>query len=410
MSTTQSKTGRIYSFDSLRAIMMLLGLVLHSAIPYVLFQYSVIFDPNPGLLYNDYLVDLIHKFRMPIFFFVAGFFGAMLFYERQPLKMIKNRISRIVYPFIVFLFILWPLNVFTTSYATLRFSGSADAFAIALSKFNKLDTYIPQETVHLWFLYYLILITCTSILLGLALKKLTALTSRITLLFNWIIERPVLRVLVFAGLTSMVYEATGSVSIYFSPSFKPELNTFLQYFIFYIVGWFLFQSKNLLDKLMRFDWLCSILAVILFTTHFLMPDHMFMSESYNYHMNVIIKSIDVWLFVFGITGLFLRYGSNYSLRMQYISDASYWVYLIHFSLTIFLAGIIYKWPLHATLKFTIVFITTTTVCFITYHYLVRATFIGKFLNGRKYPRKDTTEVKIRIMANNSKSKKSYLNK
>lgn len=160
---------------------------------------------------------------------------------------------------------------------------------------------------------------------------------------------------------------------------------------------------------MRFDWLCSILAVILFTIHFLMPDHMFMSESYNYHMNVIIKSIDVWLFVFGITGLFLHYGSNYSLRMQYISDASYWVYLIHFSLTIFLAGLIYKWPLHATLKFTIVFITTTTVCFITYHYLVRATFIGKFLNGRKYPRKDTTGVQIRIVANNSKSKKSYLN-
>lgn len=215
MSTTQSKTGRIYSFDSLRAIMMLLGLVLHSAIPYVLFQYSVIFDPNPGLLYNDYLVDLIHKFRMPIFFFVAGFFGAMLFYERQPLKMIKNRISRIVYPFIVFLIILWPINVFTTSYATLRFSGSADAFAIASSKFNKLDTFIPQETVHLWFLYYLILITCSSILLGLVLKKLPALTSRITQLFNWIIERPVLRVLVFAGLTSMVYEATGAFQYIF---------------------------------------------------------------------------------------------------------------------------------------------------------------------------------------------------
>jgi glucan biosynthesis protein C len=34
---------------------------------------------------------------MPIFFVVAGFFGALLFYERKPLKMAKNRLSRIVF-------------------------------------------------------------------------------------------------------------------------------------------------------------------------------------------------------------------------------------------------------------------------------------------------------------------------
>jgi hypothetical protein len=30
---------------------------------------------------------------------------------------------------------------------------------------------------------------------------------------------------------------------------------------------------------------------------------------------------------------------------------------------------------------------TAFVCFISYHYLVRNTFIGKFLNGRRYSKK-----------------------
>jgi hypothetical protein len=34
-----------------------------------------------------------------------------------------------------------------------------------------------------------------------------------------------------------------------------------------------------------------------------------------------------------------------------------------------------------------VVLSTGVICFVSYHYLVRGTFIGKFLNGRKYSRK-----------------------
>lgn len=409
MKITQNKTDRIYSLDSLRAIMMLLGLVFHSAIPYVVTEYSKIKDTTASHISIDYILNFIHTFRMPIFFIVAGFFGAMLFYEKQPLQMIKNRISRLVYPFIVFLLVLWPVQVFTNSYTYLRFSGGDYAFTNTLSKLHKLDIFIPIETEHLWFLYYLILITFVSFVLGLVFNKLPALVSRQIQIFNWTIEKPVFRVLALACIMSIAHAIAGRAVILYSPYFKPDLHTFSLYYILYIWGWFLYQSKHHLDKLIRYDWLCSILGVILFTIGFLKYDLLFMSASYNYYMNIILNSISVSLFFFGFTGLFIRYGSNFSPTMRYLSDSSYWIYLIHVPITVFIPGLIYEWPLHATLKFTIVFITTTTVCFITYHYLVRATVIGKFLNGRKYPRKDTTGVQIRIVANNSKCKKSYLN-
>jgi len=129
MITKLHKTERLHSLDSLRAIMMLLGLVLHSAITYNITDWGSTWslkDPIATSLFTDYIVDIIHVFRMQIFFLVAGFFGAMLFYERKPLKMVKNRISRIVYPFIVFVFILWPTVVYAFTYTRSLFSGSND--------------------------------------------------------------------------------------------------------------------------------------------------------------------------------------------------------------------------------------------------------------------------------------------
>jgi peptidoglycan/LPS O-acetylase OafA/YrhL len=73
--------------------------------------------------------------------------------------------------------------------------------------------------------------------------------------------------------------------------------------------------------------------------------------------------------------------------MRYISDASYWVYLVHIPIVIYIPSLIFEWQVPAMLKFLTVLSVTTIICFGTYHLFVRSTFIGKFLNGRKYSRK-----------------------
>ena len=318
---------------------------------------------------------------MPIFFVVAGFFGALLFYERKPLKMVKNRLSRIVFPFIVFLLILSPLIIFSFSYTGHLFSGSDTSFETTLSYFSNPLILIPQMTYHLWFLYYLALITFSSVVLGLILKKTSSISNLISLSFSWVIGKPVLRILVFAGLTSIVYFLMGTYQVETSTSLLPDLNTFIFYFFFYIVGWILFKSKHLLDGIMRLDWISTILGLVLLSFHF------FMHSSFSYEVHIIANSIVVWLLIFGITGLFIRYGSNHSARMRYVSDSSYWVYLVHLPLTAIIPSFIVDWPLPVTIKFLLVLISTGIICFVSYHYLIRGTFIGEFLNGRKYSRK-----------------------
>lgn len=311
----------------------------------------------------------------------------MLFYEREPLKMVKNRISRIVFPFIVFVLLLWPTIVFTFGYTRLIFGGSTSALAEAIAKFSSLEILIPKATFHLWFLYYLAIITFVSVVVGLIFKKLPSISNQVTNAFNWTIQKPFLRIVIFAGLTAIVYFIMGTWNVSTSTSFTPDFNTFIYYFFFYMIGWVLFKSKHLLGTMMKFDWASTLVGCTLFTYYF------FIGNSFNYELKIILKSFMVWFFIFGITGLFIRYGSHHSAKMRYISDSSYWVYLIHLTLTAIIPSFIVDWPLPSTIKFLIVLISTGVICFISYHYLVRGTFIGNFLNGRKYSRK-LSDIKI----------------
>lgn len=378
------KTERLHSLDSLRAIMMLLGLVLHSAITYGNINYGGawgIKDPNTTHLSNDIIVVFIHAFRMQTFFLVAGFFGALLFYERGTLKMIKNRTTRIVFPFLLFLFLLWPTIIFTFGYTQAIFAGSKNAFPETLSSFSSLEVLIPQMTFHLWFLYYLALITFASVGLALVFRKLPKVTSAIAKTFNWTIQKTVLRIVLFAGISAMIYFFMGTHEVATSSSIIPDLNTFIYYFVFYIIGWVLFKSKHLLNTFLKHDWLNVAIGILLFLVYF------FLNNSLTDESKIILKSLFVWCLIFGITGLFIRYGSGHSAAMRYISDASYWVYLIHLSFTAFIPSLIVDWPIPSTLKFLLVLISTGVITFVSYHYLVRGTFIGTFLNGRKYNRK-----------------------
>ncbi|MFV8345450.1 acyltransferase family protein [Flavobacterium sp. ZB4P13] len=376
----------MHSLDSLRAIMMLLGLVLHSALTYNVTVHGDAWslkDPQSTTLFSDSIVFLIHSFRMPIFFLVAGFFGAMLFYERQPIEMIKNRISRIVYPFIVFLFVLWPIIIFAFGYTGAVFSLKENPLTIALEPFSNITAFLPQTTSHLWFLYYLTYITATSILLGLLLKKAEKLTRWITRYFNLLIQRPIMRILFFSVLTFLILTILGTSMIDASVSLIPQLKPFVFFLFFYLVGWILFKSKHLLESIVRYDWTCTILAIITATIQGLLIKNLNLEPNSNSWILIFLSSITVWLFTFGITGLFIRYGSNYSARMRYMSDSSYWVYLIHLPLTAIIPAFIWKLPFPAIVKFLIVLSLTTFICFVSYHYLVRNTFIGKFLNGKK---------------------------
>jgi len=96
-------------------------------------------------------------------------------------------------------------------------------------------------------------------------------------------------------------------------------------------------------------------------------------------------ALTTWLLIFGFMGLFMRFFAAPSPLVRYIADSSYWLYLIHFpilwQLNILLPDLQWHW-----LPKSLLYLSISLVIMIpSYHYLVRSTWVGKLLNGRKYP-------------------------
>ena len=166
-----------------------------------------------------------------------------------------------------------------------------------------------------------------------------------------------------------------------SLSFIPDFNTYLFYAFFYFFGWILFKSKTYLNTFLKYDWIFLISGIVIFTVYFLMD-----TESWSLELITAIKAVNVWLLIYGFTGIFMRYGSGHSAIMRYVSDSSYWVYLLHLPLTALLPAFMVDLPVSGFIKFLMVASLTSMICFVTYHYLIRSSFVGKFLNGRSYSR------------------------
>ena len=380
MNNSLKKTGRIHGLDALRAVMMLLGVVLHSSETYNLgadpFWPK---DPNATHIFQNYLNSMIHIFRMPLFFLLAGFFGALLFYERGTRAMLENRFKRLVLPFLVFLMLLHPIVIWAINYASDTFN---EPIAGLLHDWKRL----PRITYHLWFLYYLILITTIMYGLALLMRRLPLVSAWLMGLFDRLFSNrsafiPLFSIIVFLMLV-WIWDTWAPTPL----DFVPDIKMLLFYGLYYGIGWMLFKQQKYLHHFLRFDRLFLLLAIVVFTLKFFFRSYV--DDVLYGALNAII----IWFFVFGFIGTFLRYCNKGSHTWRYISDASYWVYLVHLPLTFFFPAVIAGLALPAFAKFLIVMTLTSLVCFISYHFLVRASFIGQFLNGRKYPLKKTKVI------------------
>ena len=105
------KVNRIHSLDAMRGILMLVGVYFHLAL-----NYKAEKEGN-GHMFFDWITSQTHYFRMPAFFILAGFFGALLFYRRGAKEMILNRFKRILLPLLIFLPFIHVIETFGDNFS-----------------------------------------------------------------------------------------------------------------------------------------------------------------------------------------------------------------------------------------------------------------------------------------------------
>ena len=77
----------------------------------------------------------------------------------------------------------------------------------------------------------------------------------------------------------------------------------------------------------------------------------------------------------------MKWGAKPRAWVAYLSDASYWCYLIHLPVVITFQILVapLEWP--GPLKYALLMAATLAVCLGTYQAFVRTSFIGATLNG-----------------------------
>ncbi len=354
---------------------MWLGIVLHVAAIYSTHPMPNAWLDDQHTAVADALILVIHVFRMPAFFILAGFFAALLAQSRGPDGLLRNRLARLALPFAIF----WPIVWLSTGLLVLLFLNR-----LALGKWGldpSVAANVPHagiRTGHMWFLWLLLwMCIATSVLMRLPRSWFAPAGALLT----WLARQP-WGVLVLALPLLGATAGYRSGYIVNSESFLPPWNEWAHYGVYFCFGLALYGQQSALFAQFQRRWgLYAVAGLVFYTLSVLVsqPHGPRLLGPYSFHCAA-------WLWCFASIGLALRFLPSRHAVLAYLADSAYWVYLVHFPLTILFGVLLYQQPLPALVKVAINISGTTLLCLVSYHLFVRHSWIGALLNGKRHPR------------------------
>jgi glucan biosynthesis protein C len=99
----------------------------------------------------------------------------------------------------------------------------------------------------------------------------------------------------------------------------------------------------------------------------------------------VFHAFSTWFLTFGLMGAFVRFLDRPIPWVRYLSDSAYWLYLAHMPVLLVVQIAVAGTGWHPILKLSMVFCGSLPILVASYHFLVRPTWVGAMLNGRRYP-------------------------
>jgi glucans biosynthesis protein C len=412
------ESSRYHSLDAVRATALLLGIVFHAAESFCPDRWSwAVVDPQAHSIFA-FFQHTLHSFRMEVFFLIAGFFAHLVFHRRGLRTFVRHRTQRILVPFVVGWVVLYPLMILIWIWGRMEM-GRPDLLGLPpqLAHLSVFQIWIGHfitgaflgqgfNLLHLWFLYYLLLLYVT-ILGGRWLWALADHSSR----GRELVDRAIAWTLgvrwpiaLLALVTVPVLSLMGGWVRTPNESLVPDLPVLLAYGLFFGLGWMLDRQTHLLSHFRRSWCLNLILGLILSVVSFFGRDiSLFLGPSGQFSTVLpilfqFLYATTMWSFVFGFMGLFMTCCRDQSFFWRYIADSSYWLYMVHLILVVPLQILASEIAWSGPVKYLAINIVALPVLFLSYNYLVRNTFIGAQLNGRRYARVELSAALPRLRA------------
>ena len=393
-----SNADRLHALDGLRAFALILGIFFHGAAGYVEGFPEILWpmrEPSSTTLAVVFFAS--HMFRMSLFFLIAGFFGRMLIERRGTASFIRDRAKRIALPLVAGIPVVLMLFGVLGGLGFLL-NGTSLAELQRLQE-RQLDAPVEGGTfpwMHLWFLYYLILFYAGALVLR-ALGGVVDRGGRLTRVFDACVRFCLSgvwgAVIIGLPLAAYFYALDGwpSWTGLLAPlALLPQTSSVFSYGLPFAIGWL---AHRQVDRLLALEqrWLQFTMSAVVLTVFCLMlggltPRWEPYLDDRTLALYAAAYMVAIWCWIFGLIGLAVRFLSDASPIRRYLADASYWMYIVHLPVLAFFAAWWNPLALHWTIKYPLQIAATIGVLLVSYRYLVRSTFIGATLNGRRYPR------------------------
>lgn len=372
-TSAQGTAARLKELDAARAMLMLLGLVVHAANPYAAHASWIVTD-GTDQAWLHYLGALPHQFRMPGFFLLAGFLGTLALKKHGAADFLRRRATRLLWPLVTSLLTINALQYWYVRHYIAVHCGdhTIDCAAHATP---------GLWVAHLWFLFYL--------------SGYSLVHPLIVRVFHWAPLRTILGNTPAAHFPLTVAIAApflGSLVIKACASDLPflyqrllgvgSLFEFATYGMYFGVGVLVASWPRLRQRFVALPIGTALLISLSGVATFFAAEQLA-----NAHGQYAGSAPVLWmgsqaLLTLGCLRLFMRLSHWLPALATRIADSTYTVYLFHHFLVILLALALVDWPGRPGTKFLIV-VVLVGLCSYQLHRLVisRSRLLRRLFNG-----------------------------
>lgn len=316
---------------------------------------------------------------MGLFFAVSGFLAAMTLALWGPSRQIRQRLVRIGIPLTIGMLTIVPLiKVVVLWSANRNASGTVNPeYAWTMANLFGMN---PR---HLWFLSYLLVLNFIGLLIWVLVRNWPAITGAVESGFRWLASGPLL-VPVLALVSSSILWSGGFVEApgVVASSLFPKAVPLAYYGVFFLLGWMLYRSRDLLPMVEARPLLklaagagWAVLAWLVMSEAITPP------AALTGWAVAMVAGLAAWYTIFGVWGLFARLLPDARPWVRYLADASYWMYLIHLPFLLFFEISLTSTSLPPLVRLILATGAALGVSLLTYTLLVRHSPIGRLLHG-----------------------------
>ena len=365
----RNKVERLYFMDSMRAILMMLGVVLHSSQVFNSSQSWLIYsDRNSDLM--AWLIGFISTFRMPAFFVVSGYFCYLTLNKYKVKYFLKVRVKRIVVPFICSALIL---NTFQA-----LFLNTYGWQSYELSSYIQNGQYVS----HLWFLTNIIVYFLFACIMTTIVSH--SLSENIKKSIGYLFDKVPLIIIIFLmPVISIFILSLNKIGFPLYSNFFGLFDVFsiLEYSPFFLFGFAVAAHKGMLSKYCTINpIICFSVAVVLFSVTNLTSG---LDGNVFKVITEYCKTLTQWLLVSVCFYIFYKFFNQKSKYSLVLSDSSYTVYLFHHFFVIMLGTLLIYLEVPAIFGSIILILVVAGITLGIHNYIVARNKVLLFMfNGK----------------------------